>query len=306
MPRHVSAIFALVALAAIAGCTPEPPNPRVTASHQHPELWNPADIVRFRGKYVASELYRNRLAIFDDLAFSGLRHFDPQAIGKKFAAPHYLAVTPRDTLLISNGWGSSVVEIADLDGAGWKEYSGHDRKFNAPHGVCTDRSGWIYVGDSLNSRLVRFLDMDGRGFEEFADINRRIGYIRQMICADDGVWLANSYEKRPGINPGRGGSILRIRDFASGRAEEFAATPSSNTTAVLPLPEGVLWAEWTGGQRIWIADRKARQREPLKPDPGLGVPYGFFHEPQERRILVAHFGGFDWQHQRGGILELRY
>jgi hypothetical protein len=36
------------------------------------------------------------------------------------------------------------------------------------------------------------------------------------------------------------------------------------------------------------------------------VPYGFHHEPQARRILAAHFGGFDWQNQRGGILDLRY
>lgn len=255
---------------------------------------------------MAAELYRNRLAIFDDLAFSGLRHFDPLHIGKRFSAPHYLAVTPRNTLLVSNGWGSSIVEIADLDGSGWKEFSGRDRKFNKPHGVCADRSGWIYVGDSLNSRLVRFLDMEGRGFEEFADADRKIGYIRQMICADDGVWLANSYEKRPGINPGRAGNILRIHDFASGRVQEFAETPASNTTAVLPLPGGVLWAEWTGGHRIRIADRSGRNRDALIPDPELGVPYGFFHEPSERRILLAQFGSFDWQKQRGGILELRY
>jgi hypothetical protein len=239
MLRRVVALLGIGAICVISGCTPEMPDLRVAAIHQHPKLWNPADIVRFRGKYVASELYRNRLAIFDDLSFSGLAHFDPRAIGKRFAAPHYLSVTPQNTLLISNGWGNSIVEIADLDGGGWKEFSGIGRRFNAPHGVCTDKSGWIYVGDSLNSRLVRFLDMEGRGFEEFSDIEKKIGYIRQMVCAEDGIWIANSYEKRKGINPGRGGNILRIRDFASGRVEDFAGNPASNITAVLPLPGSI-------------------------------------------------------------------
>ncbi len=301
LPR-AAVILGLVALSFTSGCRVQPPDVRVAVTHEHPELWNPTDIVRFRGKYVAAELYRNRLAIFDDLSFSGLKHFDPQTVGRQFAAPHYLSVTPRDTLLISNGWGNSIVEIADLDGGSWKEFSGNDKKFDAPHGVCADKNGWIYVGDSRNARLVRFRDMGGQDFQEFAHVEKKIGYIRQLACADDAVWVANSYED----NSGRGGNILRISDFASGRVQAFAETPDTNTTAVLPLPAGVLWAEWSGGMRLRFANWDARRPQPLSPATNLGVPYAFFHEPRERRVLVAHFGSLDGHSQRGGILELRY
>lgn len=306
MLQRLAVLAWLAVIAAACGCAPAPPDLHVVGSHQHPDLWNPTDVVRFHGKYVASEMYRNQLAIFDDLSFAGLTHFDPHSIGKRFIAPHFLSVTPHDTLLISNGWGKSIVEIADLDGRGWKEFSGVGRHFNAPHGVCADRQGWIYVGDSLNSRLVRFRDMTGRDFEEFADLEKKIGYVRQVVCADDGVWIANSYEHRAGINPGRGDNILRIRDFASGRVEVIVANAASNNTGVAPLPGGVAWAEWSGGARIRLADRTGRIRGGVDPIPDLGVPYGFYHDPRHHLVLVAYFGSFDWQHQHGGILELRY
>jgi len=159
---------------------------------------SPADIVQFNGKYVVSELYNNRLAILDDSTDQTPEYFDPATIGKKFSSPHYLAVTPENTLLISNGWGNSIVEISDLKGAGWKELRGAETEFWAPHGICVSGDGKIYVGDSLNSRLVRLDNMDGNGWKVFPDSHNQIAYIRQLTCKNKGKIYLNLKESQNG------------------------------------------------------------------------------------------------------------
>ena len=253
-------------------------------------LRHPGDIVKFKGRYVATEIYDNRLAVFDDLALNNLEHFDPGRIGKELESPHFLAVTSRDTLLISNGWGSSIVEIEDLDGSGWKEFSGVGREFDAPHGVCVDDEGWIYVGDSLNSRLVRFKDMAGTGWEVFPDLDRRVSYIRELACHDGAVWAANSYENRPGLNPGRGGNILKITDFGSGKAEIVYAFTESNVTGILPIGDAaVLVGEWGLRMRLALLDTSNGTLQ-VFPRLEQGIPYGTFHDRAAARVLVAHIG----------------
>jgi hypothetical protein len=222
----------------------------VTGSLRHP-----ADVVRFQGKYVVAELYANRLAMSDTLDFKQISYFDPKSIGKAFQAPHYMAVTAEGTLLITNGWGSSVVEISDLKGGGWKAFHGIGKRFWAPHGICVDRDGWIYVGDSLNSRLVRFRDMNGKDWQVFKDVDKRISYIRQLRCARDGVWVSNSYENRKGLNPGEGGNVLRITDFASGRAQEVFHIRNANLTALAPMGDGrLLVGLWGPYRQLAVVD----------------------------------------------------
>ena len=65
-----------------------------------------------------------------------IRHFNPKLIDKRFKAPHYLAISPNGHLLVSNGWGRSIVEIEDIDGSGWKEFNGlagSEFKANSKH-----------------------------------------------------------------------------------------------------------------------------------------------------------------------------
>ncbi|MGA8260846.1 MAG: hypothetical protein WB783_11580 [Arenicellales bacterium] len=272
-----------------------------------PGLRHPADVIKFKGSYVATELYDNRLAVFDDLGLRNLRYFDPKRIGKRFKAPHYLAVTPWHTLLISNGWGRSIVEIADLNGDGWKEFSGIGRKFNAPHGVCVDDEGWIYVGDSLNSRLVRFRDMNGGDWQVFADVDKQVSYIRELYCKGGAVWASNSYERRPGLNPGRGSKLLRITDFESGKATTVFSIKDTNMTAALPLNRGkVLVGLWGARRRLAIVDTHGRLVQ-ATPYLGMGTPYGSYLDHTAGRLLVTYIGalsGSDHIHI-GGIAVYR-
>lgn len=272
-----------------------------------PGLRHPADIVKFKGRYVASELYGNRLAVFDDLSLHNLKYLEPERIGKELKAPHYLAVTPRDTLLISNGWGRSIVEISDLDGSGWKEFSGVGRLLNAPHGVCVDEDGWIYVGDSLNSRLVRFRDMNGAGWQVFADVDKRVSYIRELACRDGVVWASNSYERRPGLNPGKGSNLLAIDDFESGKARVAFSIDDANMTAALPVDAGrALVGLW--GTRLRLAVVGARDNDArILPYLGLGTPYGAFLDRDTGEVLVTFIGKLSASEQKdvGGIAVYR-
>jgi len=279
--------------------------PAVTLSD--PGLSQPADIVRFKGRYVASELYNNRLAVFDDLALQGLEYFDPQTIGRRFKSPHFLTVTPWETLLISNGWGDSIVEITNLEGAGWKEFSGVGEPFHAPHGICVDDDGWIYVGDSLNSRLVRFRDLDGSGWQVFEDEDKRISYIRELVCRDGVVWASNSYENRPGLNPGQGSNVLRIADFASGQAEVVAAFPNTNATGVLPLGgDAVLVGLWSLRRRLALVDTLADSTD-VYARLELGTPYGTYFDAPEAQVIVTYLGKLSKEERQriGGIAVYR-
>ena len=268
-----------------------------------PRLSHPADIVKFKGRYVATELYDNRLAVFDDARLGGLRYFDPKRIGRRFRAPHYMAVTPWHTLLISNGWGTSIVEIADLEGGGWKQFHGIGKRFNAPHGVCVDDDGWIYVGDSLNSRLVRFRDMDGGGWQVFADVDKRVSYIRELYCKGGAVWASNSYERRPGLNPGRGGNLLKITDFASGKAQVVFAINDSNVTSALPLDDGhALVGLWGARRRLALVDTRDQSLN-VFPYLGMGTPYGSYLDEDKHEVVVTYIGKLSKDEHRdvGGI-----
>lgn len=264
-----------------------------------------SSLVLFKGKYVLSELQNNRLAIFDSFQDGSASYFDPKTIGKTFASPHYMATTPWGSLLVTNGWGRSVVEITDLKGNGWREFSGKGKKFNAPHGICVDEDGWIYVGDSLNSRLVRFRDMSGYGFEVFEDNAKLVAYSRELVCANGAIWVSNSYEPRPGLNKGKGGNVLRIDDFSSGNAEVVATVTDANLTAILPMESGVLMGLWGGYQHVVYFDFKSKKSHVIPGTSGekngFGVPYSFFRNP-DGSVLTTYFG--DFNENPGGLMVL--
>jgi beta-lactamase superfamily II metal-dependent hydrolase len=281
---------------------------RITEKYEHPDLQHPVDVARFKGKYVITELYRNRLAISDDLGSGEFYHFDPKTIGKHFHSPHFLTVTPWDTLLISNGWGCSIIEIEDLDGKGWKEFKGVGKRFRAPHGICVDDDGWIYVGDSLNSRLVRFKDIQGKDWQVFHDLDRRIAYIREMVCQNKTVWISNSYENREGLNSGQGGNILKLSNFESGKLEVVSQLPETNITGLL-VADNFLITNSFAKKSLHVSKLGGHQDEALEfiksGATGLGVPYGTFAQLEQEAFLVAFFGEFKPSQNQGGILEIR-
>lgn len=281
---------------------------QVIGKHEHPDLLNPTDIIIFKGKYVTTELKTNRLTIFDDLNFTNLHHFDPQKIGKQFHAPHFLAVTPHNSLLISNGWGNSIVEIDDLEGNGWKEFKGVGKQFKAPHGICVDKEGWIYVGDSLNSRLVRFKDLDGKDWQEFSDLDKKISYIRELVCQDGAVWISNSYERRKGLHKGVGANILKLTDFSSGKLEVIHSVKSSNITGILPT-ENNLFINLFAKRSLKLLNLQKntdKAKEIVAKDAtGMGIPYGTFSPEGKDLFLSTYFGELRNKENKGGILALR-
>jgi len=261
----------------------------------NPNLHKPTHILKFRNDYVSTELEKGRLAIFDDLDLKNMHYFDPRDIDESLGAPHFLAISPNGYLLISNGWGKSIVEIEDLDGSGWKEFRGMpDSEFNAPHGICVDENGWIYVGDSLNSRLVRFKDMQGSSWQVFRDIDRKVAYSRQLVCKDGAVWISNSYENRDGMNPGKGGNVLRIDNFSSGKVQIVYEEENANITGILPLDDTLLVARWGNKNDIVAVDYVNGKEYIVKNSHNeLGVPYGFFEDKDSKQIINAYFGSFE-------------
>jgi hypothetical protein len=181
-------------------------------------------------------------------------------------------------------------------------------KFRAPHGVCIDDQGWIYVGDSLNSRLVRFRDMDGGGWQVFKDVDKVVAYARQMVWKDGALWVSNSYEQREGLNAGAGANVLKIEDFESGKAEIIYARQDTNFTGILPEPEHdrLLVGLWGGYQQVYEVDLKSGQGRPLRGTkrPGMGVPYGIFHDPVTGKRIVTYFGALTDKTDPGGLLIL--
>jgi DNA-binding beta-propeller fold protein YncE len=275
-----------------AGAQPDgepryPPERFVTGT-----LSNPSHVIRYRDRYVATELLRSTLAVFEDFSLEGLRRADTTGAGLRMYSPHFLAVSPRGTLLVTEGWGTAVVELDSLAGDTWRRFSGKGKRFSAPHGICVDADGWIYVADSLNSRLVRFRDMTGEGWEVFADRDRRIAYGRQLVCDADGVWIANTYEDRPGLNPGKGANVLRIRDFRSGVAEVALALPDGRITGIHLLPERrLLLALWGPRNALALADlRSGEITRYASTPPQWGAPYGISRDPLTGKLLVAYFG----------------
>jgi len=272
---------------------------------------NPSDIIRYNGKYIIPEIYNNRLAIIDsiDAKANEVTYFDGKNIGKEIKAPHNLAISPWGTLLVSNGWGSSIFEIDGLDGSGWQEFFGIDKKLRAPHGICVDKEGWIYVGDSLNSRLVRFKDMQGKDWQVFADHDKKISYVRQLVCNEDGVWAANSYEKRKGLNPGQGSNALLISDFNSGKVQEIVKVPGDNMVGVQPLDDQIAITLWHGYPNIGIFEKQNQNNVikftdfPLE----LGTPYSVYHESDKNRMIFAFFGALKDKGKAnpGGLAELK-
>lgn len=274
----------------------------VVALLEDVNLKKPTSVIRFKGHYVATELKTNKLAIFDDLSLEKLRHFDPVTIGENFQAPHFLALSPQGNLLISNGWGRSIVEIEDLKGTGWKEFHGDSLGFKAPHGICVDEQGWIYVGDSLHSRLVRFKDMDGASWQVFEDIDNLIAYSRQLVCKNGAVWVSNSYEAREGLNSGQGSNVLRIDDFESGKAKIVYETIHNNINGILPLDLTLLVAQWGNKQSILSVNMSTGEVSDINGSKNvLGIPYGLY-ENDNQQIIAAYFGSF--QDSQGGFVVL--
>jgi len=308
MAGRLGPLVAVSLSLAVAGSAADTPVDDPWRFVRAPGLTHPSDIQFFGDRYFATDVYGNSIAFSETLEFEHSRVLQAGADEAHWRSPHHFAISPWGTLLFTEGWGSAVVEVIDAGSGQWRRFDGRDDGLRAPHGICVDGQGWIYVGDSLNSRLVRFRDMEGDGFEVFADRDRRIAYVRQLVCTEEGVWISNSYERREGLNPGEGGNVLLLEDFSSGLVREIVRVPDANLTGVLPLPDGrVLFAMWGQRQRLGIGDRDGHWRFVDEPRAGLGVPYAIRRDPRSGDIVVVYLGTASADPDRrrpGGLLVI--
>ncbi len=268
-------------------------------------LEHPSDIELADGGYLVTELFANKLVYVKSQTFSDAIVLKPEKIGKSFSSPHFIAKRPEGGYLVSEGWGRAIVSMDDVSGANWKRFEGPDHdELWAPHGVCISRDGWIYVADSLNSRLVRFRNLDGDRWQVFPDHDRKIAYGRQILCNDQGIWMANSYEARDGLNQGRGSNVLLITDFESGKTETMASFPRSNMTGIALLDERwFVVGLWSGGNRLVVVEKKTREVVFESPPPSqlAGTPYGMRFDERTGKLFVTYTGDISNLEKRGGV-----
>lgn len=273
-------------------------------------LAHPAHVVYKDGYYFAAELFGNRVALSKNIDFEELDYAeDKEGKTMEMSSPHFIFPITHQRLLVSEGWGSEIATL-DLKTYEFEQFEGDDEPgFRAPHGVCYEpKSGWVYVADSLRSRLVRYQLEDQSQFEVFSDKDKKIAYGRQLLCAESGLWLSNSYEGRPGMNAGNGSNLLRITDFNLGKVDVVASFPGTNMTGVSELNERwLVVALWGDYEQLVLVDKKGKI-EPiyLENSVGLkGAPYGLDYDRESGRLLVSHIGDIDKRTDKGGLAVYR-
>jgi hypothetical protein len=266
--------------------------------------------MRFGDYYIAAELYNERLVVSEEEDFSNTVYIDKALTGTSLRSPHFISASNKPGILFSEGWGSGIIHIPDTRDPEITRFSGpSQRRFSAPHGVCQARGGWIYVADSLNSRLVRYRQEDDRRFEVFADYDEMVGYGRQILCRDDGIWLSNSYERKEGINPGEGSNVLRITDFDSGRAEVVVKFKRANMTGIGIIDDRWLliglWSDTNQTLLVDLAGKEKMSRLP-RPDSIPGPPYGITVNDVSNEIYISYPGDLMNKTNKGGYAVYLY
>lgn len=268
------------------------------------DIEHPAHVIQYAGRRWAAEVISNRVVSWP---IGGIREQTTVSAGTgvdPLVSPHFLDVIGEARLLVSEGWGQRI-RIVDSNSMRFIDLpTPSDLSLNAPHGICTSEDGeWLYIADSLNSRIVR-VSLQSVRWEIFPDHDRRVAYGRQLLCRQDGLWLANSHEDRVGLNPGVGSNVLRITDFASGRSEVMAAFADTNVTGLEVVDDRwLLVGLWGQRQTIGVVDllsESAVTYLPRREDIG-GPPYGFFFDKLSRELLVAYLGDIRDRSQTGGF-----
>ena len=83
----------------------------------------------------------------------------PYQSGEPFNRCTHVALSPRQEIYVSDGYGNSRVHKYAPDGKlllSWGESGSDPGKFNIVHNICTDRDGWVYVADRENNRIQVF------------------------------------------------------------------------------------------------------------------------------------------------------
>ena len=89
----------------------------------------------------------------------------------------HTALSPKDEIYVSDGYGNSCVHKYSPDGRllkTWGETGTGPGQFNLVHNIVTDDDGWVYVADRENHR-VQVFDGNGRYETEWKHLHRPCG-----------------------------------------------------------------------------------------------------------------------------------
>jgi hypothetical protein len=245
---------------------------------------HPTQVIQTDSEFWIAELHGGVVMTDSSLAIS------QRLVTPALKSPHFLAVDA-DFVYVSDGRGKSIFRYS-REQKGLAEKLPMPLELNRPHGLCVMDKRWLYIADSVNSRLLRY-DITTQGVTVFADHEKRVAYGRQLLCREDGLWLANSYESAFKLNPGRGGNVLHIADFDSGRSKVVAAFPNNNVTGLAILDDRyILVGRWSGTRDIVELDLQntSHTRTVFKSDIDLDAPYGIHHDAAEKKLYIAFLG----------------
>ena len=272
---------------------------------------HPAHVIDVDDQRYATELFNNRIVQWANGQFPNIAPVlrDIPSSAYDLQSPHFLYLTADRELLISEGWGSQVQYLNIDDGQLTALTLPDGLTLNAPHGVCIDQAQqWIYIADSLHSRIVRINVKQPAQWQVYPDHKLQVAYGRQLLCRNDGIWLANSYEERPGLNPGKGSNVLRISHFDGGRAEVMAQFDDTNITGLAVVDERWLivglWGHYQTLAIIDLEDGAEMVTLPRRHDLS-GPPYGLSYKAASRELLVAYIGDIRNRTNAGGIVVYR-
>ncbi len=98
----------------------------------------------------------------------------PYQSGEPFNRCTHVALSPRNEIYVSDGYGNSRVHKYSPDGKllfSWGEPGTDPGQFNLVHNICTDSNGYVYVADRENHR-VQVFDASGKYETQWNNMHR--------------------------------------------------------------------------------------------------------------------------------------
>jgi NHL repeat len=132
----------------------------------------------------------------------------PYMSGEPFHRCTHTALSPKEEIYVSDGYGNARVHKFSPDGRpllAWGEPGTDPGQFNIPHNLCCDGEGWVYVADRENHRIQVF-DGNGRYEAQWGNMHRPSGLFMEkgrhprFYVGEIGGGMAVNYEV-PNIGP---------------------------------------------------------------------------------------------------------
>ena len=101
----------------------------------------------------------------------------PFMSGQPFHRCTHTALSPKDEIYVSDGYGNACVHKYSPDGKllkTWGEAGTDPGQFNIVHNIATDEDGWVYVADRENHR-VQVFDGNGKYETQWNNLHRPCG-----------------------------------------------------------------------------------------------------------------------------------